>query len=171
MCCCLVTKSCPTLCDPTDCNLPGSSVHGDSPGKNTEVGCHDLLQGIFPTQGSNPGLPHCRWILYHLSHQGNPFSNIMDAINCQGWDFPGIVVAKNCLAVGTNSPGASEQPRPHVTTREPSQWNKRPFVTQQRLHAPQLRHDAARYTHKIKIHQWCMLSSLEQHENNTWLTS
>ena len=34
-----------------------------------EVGCHALLQGIFPTQGSNPGLPHCRWILYCLSHQ------------------------------------------------------------------------------------------------------
>ena len=36
-----------------DCNLPGSSVHGDSPGKNTGVGCHALLQGIFPTQGLN----------------------------------------------------------------------------------------------------------------------
>ena len=45
---------------PYSCSLPGSSVHGDSPGKNTGVGCHSLLQGIFPTQGSNPGLPHCR---------------------------------------------------------------------------------------------------------------
>ena len=55
-----------------DCSPPGSSVHGDSPGKNTGMGCHALLQGIFPTQGSNPGLPHCRWIPYHLSHQGSP---------------------------------------------------------------------------------------------------
>ena len=47
----------------------GSSVHGDSPGKNTGVGCHALLQGIFPTQGSNTDLPHCRWILYRLSPQ------------------------------------------------------------------------------------------------------
>ena len=39
-----------------DCSLPGSSVHGDSPGKNPGVGCHALLQGIFPTQGSNPGI-------------------------------------------------------------------------------------------------------------------
>ena len=39
-----------------------------SPGKNTEMGCHALLQGIFPAQGSNPGLPHCRRILYCLSH-------------------------------------------------------------------------------------------------------
>ena len=45
----------------------------DSPGKNIGVVCHALLQGIFPTQGSNPGLPHCRWILYPLSHQGSPF--------------------------------------------------------------------------------------------------
>ena len=49
-----------------------SSVYGDSPGKNTGVGCHALLQGIFPTQGSNPDLPHCRQILYQLSHQGSP---------------------------------------------------------------------------------------------------
>ena len=55
-----------------DYSLPGSSVHGDSPDKNAGVGCHALLQGIFPTKGSNPGLPHCRQILYHLSHQGNP---------------------------------------------------------------------------------------------------
>ena len=100
---CLFAQSCPTLCDPMDCSLPGFSVHGDSPGKDTRVGlpcpppgdlpnpgieprspslradsllfeppgkpflgilqarilewvCHALLQGIFPTQGSNPHL-------------------------------------------------------------------------------------------------------------------
>ena len=75
MCCvglCLVTQLCPTLCNPADCSPPGSSVHGDSPGKNTVVGCHALLQRIFPTQGLNPGHPHCRWILYCLSHEGSP---------------------------------------------------------------------------------------------------
>ena len=51
---------------------PGSSVHGDFPSKNIGVDCHTLLQGIFPMQGLNPGLPYCRWILYHLSHQGSP---------------------------------------------------------------------------------------------------
>ena len=69
----------------TDCSLPGSSVHGilqarmlewvcpwNSPGKNTGVGCYSLLQGIFLTQGSNLGLPHCRQIFYHLSHLGSP---------------------------------------------------------------------------------------------------
>ena len=52
-------------------SLPGSSVHGDSPGKNTGMCCHALLQGIFPNQGSNPSLSHYTWILYCLSHQGN----------------------------------------------------------------------------------------------------
>ena len=54
--CCLVARSCPTLCNPTDYSPPGSSVHGDSPSKNTGMGSHSLFQGIFPTQGLNPGL-------------------------------------------------------------------------------------------------------------------
>ena len=51
-CCvlCLVAQSCPTLCNPMDCSPPGSSVHGDSLGKNTRVGCHAFLQGLFPTR-------------------------------------------------------------------------------------------------------------------------
>ena len=51
---CMRALSCPTLWDPKDCSPPGSSVHGDSPGKNTGVGCHFLLQQIFKTQGLNP---------------------------------------------------------------------------------------------------------------------
>ena len=69
---CLVAQLCPTLCDPTGYSPPGSSVHWDSPGKNTGVGCLALLQGFFPTQGLNLGLLHCRQILYDLSHQGSP---------------------------------------------------------------------------------------------------
>ena len=69
---CLISQSCLTLCNPMDCSLPSTSVHGDSPGKNTSVGCHALLQGTFLTQGSNPGLLHHRQILYHLSYQGSP---------------------------------------------------------------------------------------------------
>ena len=67
----LVTQLSPTLCDPMECSPPGSSVHGDSPGENTGVGCHFLLQGNFLTQGLNPGLLHYRQILYHLRHQGS----------------------------------------------------------------------------------------------------
>ena len=52
--CVLVTQSCPTLCDPMDYSLPGLSVHWDCPGSG--MGCHALFQGIFLTQGLNPGL-------------------------------------------------------------------------------------------------------------------
>ena len=58
----LVAQSCPTLQNPMDCSPPGSSVHGIFPDKNTGVGCHSFLQGIFPIQESNPGLLHCRQI-------------------------------------------------------------------------------------------------------------
>ena len=73
-CACSV-ESMLTLCDPMDCCLPGSSVHEDSPGKNIGVGCHALLQEIFPTQGSNPcllWLLHCKWILLLLEPLGKP---------------------------------------------------------------------------------------------------
>ena len=53
-------QSCLTLCDPMDCSPPGSSVHGDSPGKSTRVYFHALLQGIFPTHGSNT------WLFFFL---------------------------------------------------------------------------------------------------------
>ena len=61
-----------SLCDPMDCSPPGSSVHGISQAGRLEWDCHSLLLGIFPTQGSNLGLLHCRQIVYHLSHQGSP---------------------------------------------------------------------------------------------------
>ena len=54
-CSCSAAQSCPILCNPMDCSPPGSSVQEDSPGRNTGVGCHFLLQGIFPTQG----IQHC----------------------------------------------------------------------------------------------------------------
>ena len=60
---CLVAQSCPTLFNPMDYSPQGSSVHEDSPGKNTGEGCHGLLQGKFLTLGLNPGLLHCRQIL------------------------------------------------------------------------------------------------------------
>ena len=63
LCVCVFSRSvksdlCLTLCNSTDCSLPCSSVHGIFPNKNTGVGCHFLFQAIFPTQGSNPCLPH-----------------------------------------------------------------------------------------------------------------
>ena len=53
----------------------------NSPGQNTGVGSCSLLQGIFPTQGSNPGIPHCQWILHQLSHQGSPSCSLFYLFN------------------------------------------------------------------------------------------
>ena len=71
-----VTQSCPTLCHPVDWLCSPRN----SPGRNTGVGSLSLLQGIFPTQGSNPGLLHCRQIIYQVSHQGSP--RIMEWVAC-----------------------------------------------------------------------------------------
>ena len=64
----LVSQSCLTLCDPMDYSPPGFSVHGIL---QARVGCHALFHGIFPTQGSNPGLLCCRQILYPRRYLGN----------------------------------------------------------------------------------------------------
>ena len=75
VCVCSVSQLCQTLCDPTNCSPPGSSSVGFSR-KNTGVGCHCLLQGIFLTRGLNPCLLHLlHWQSYSLplSHLGNPF--------------------------------------------------------------------------------------------------
>ena len=61
----LVAKSWLTLCDPHGLKPARLLCPWDAPGKKTGVGCHALLQGIFPTQGLNPGLPRCRRILHH----------------------------------------------------------------------------------------------------------
>ena len=66
----LVSPLCLTLYNPIDCACQ-ALCSWDSPGKNTGVGSHFLLQGIFPTQGLNPCLQHFRQTLYHLSHQGS----------------------------------------------------------------------------------------------------
>ena len=99
----------------SDSLTSGPSVHGDSPGKNTGVSCHALLQGIFPTQGSNPGLLHCRWILYHLSHQGSlrilewvayPFS--------RGSSHPRTWIRLSCIAGGFFTSWATREAQYHL---------------------------------------------------------
>ena len=91
LCCCvlcLVTESCPALCDPMDYSPPGSSVHGNSPGKNIGVGCHSLLQGIFPTQGSNPGLQHCRQNSLPTEPPGKPKNTGVGSLSLLHGYFP-----------------------------------------------------------------------------------
>ena len=74
LCCAVLTHSIVSdSLHPMNCSLPGSSGHGDSLGKNTEVGSLSLLQWIFPSQAMNQGLLHCRQILYQLNYQGSPF--------------------------------------------------------------------------------------------------
>ena len=72
-----VAPSCPTLCDPMD-----YTVSGVLQARILEWVSLSLLQGIFPTQGQNPGLLHCRQILYQLSHQGSPKDYESPQINC-----------------------------------------------------------------------------------------
>ena len=104
VCVCVNCSNGLTLCDPMNYSPPSAVIHGvakswtrperliwsdlkllcpwDFPGKNTGMGCHFLLQGIFPTQGLNPGLLHFRHILNHLSHQGSPLcvSYVLDTV-------------------------------------------------------------------------------------------
>ena len=70
--CTLVTQSCLTLCDPLEYSLPGSSVLGILQARILEWVAISLSQGISPTQGSDSGVLHGGWILYHLNHQGSP---------------------------------------------------------------------------------------------------
>ena len=73
---CLVTQSCLSLCDPMVCRPSGSSVHGESPGRCTGVGCHALLQGIFPTQGSKPRSPTLQTDSLLSEPPGKPYIQI-----------------------------------------------------------------------------------------------
>ena len=85
---CLVAQSCLTLCDSMYYSPPGSSVHRDSPGKNTGVSCQALLQGILPTQGLNLGLSHCRWILLPSDPQGKPKNTGVGSLSLLKGIFP-----------------------------------------------------------------------------------
>ena len=98
-----------------DCSPPGSCIHGDSPGKNTGVGFHTLLQGIFPTQGSNPGLPCGRQILYYLSHQGSPW--ILKWI-AYAFTVQGILLAEYWS--GQPFPYPGDLPNPGIEPRCPA---------------------------------------------------
>ena len=103
--CWLVVQSCLTLCDFMSDSLRPHVLQPtrlfcpqDSLGKNTGMGCHSLLQGIFPTQGSNPGLLHCRQTLYHLSLQENLY--LLDLHHSiPSWGFPGGSAGKESPAM------------------------------------------------------------------------
>ena len=81
--CVLVAQSCPSLCNPMDCSLPGFSVHGILQARILEWVAIPFCNGSFPSQGLNPSLLHCRQIIYHLSHQGSPIG-IKGTLNVMG---------------------------------------------------------------------------------------
>ena len=93
----------------------GPSSPWDSPGQSTGVGSLSLLQGIFPTQGSNPGLPHCRQTLYPLSHRGSP--KVKAAQSCltlcdpEDYTVHGILQARALEWAAFPFSGGSSQPR------------------------------------------------------------
>ena len=92
---CSVTQSCPTLCNPMNCSLPGSSIHGDSPGNNIGVDCHGFLQGIFPTQGSNPHLLcllHWQAGSLPLAPRGTPSESLGGAVTPIAFLAPSFTV-------------------------------------------------------------------------------
>ena len=102
-----VAQLCPTLYDPMDCSLPGSSVHGIFQARVLEWVAFPS-QGIFPTQELNLGLLHCRQTLYHLSHQGSPHSVYVLQICCRRLlRVPGTARRSNPSILKEISPGCS----------------------------------------------------------------
>ena len=113
----LVPQPSLTLCDPMDCSLPGSPLHRISPGKNTGVSCHSLLQRVFLTQGSNLILLHFWQFLYHLRNQGSPRSqkepiftqlhqpriNVMQAVSKSGEGTKELLFLSTQHTLGQNS--------------------------------------------------------------------
>ena len=96
----LVAHPCPTLCNTVDCSLPGSSVHEDSPGKNTRVGCHALFQGIFPTQGSHPCLLHCRQILHRWATARPSIEQNLELKGCFNLCYCNMIAKFRNLSLG-----------------------------------------------------------------------
>ena len=86
-----VAQSCPTLCDPMDCMYSP----WNSPDQNTGVGSHSVLQGIFPTRGSNLGLAHCRRILYQLS-QYSRSSHFLPSLLLSPWFMEPCYTLSHC---------------------------------------------------------------------------
>ena len=98
-----------TFIRPTDCSLPGFSVHGDFSGKNIVVGCHSLLQRIFPTQGWNLGLLHCRQILFFFFNLFIYFNwSLITLQYCDGFCHTSTWISHRCSCVPDSLP--SEPP-------------------------------------------------------------
>ena len=128
--CMLSRFSCVWLWDTVDCSLPGSSVQGILQARILEWVAMPSSQGIFPTQGSNPGLLHCRQILYQLSHKGSPRISEwviypISSRSSQPRNWTGI----SCIAgrLFTNWAMKEAQSQPYKETKKPQKlhtWQK-----------------------------------------------
>ena len=109
-----------------DCRSPRSMEFS---GKNTGVGRYSLLQGIFPIQGLNPCLPHCKWILYHLSHQGSPrILEWMAYSFSRGSSWPRDQMGVSCIAGGflpVELPGKPIEGKVAEIGEETVKWQKK----------------------------------------------
>ena len=124
-CCCMHAKSlwsCPTLCNPMDCSLPGSSVHGTLQARILEWVCHALLQFIFLTQGLNPRLLHLLhwWVLYHLAPPGKVKSKSHTVVPDPLWPH-GQYSPWNSPGQNTGEfPSPGDLPNPGIKPRSPT---------------------------------------------------
>ena len=82
-----VVQSCLTLCDPMDCKTPSFPVHESLQAGILKWVVFPFSRGSSPTQGSNPGLPHCRQVLYQLSHKGKPKNTGVGSLSLFQWIF------------------------------------------------------------------------------------
>ena len=132
-----------------DCSPPRSSGHGDLPGKNTGVGCHFLLQRIFPTQGSGLGLLHCRHIfLPSEDPQGSPTANISECVlstldlrhHHQRWPTGPTLSGTSLddLSLSDCSGGGPERPSHSPNKSLPQVWLAKKRVVQDRCPSDQL---------------------------------
>ena len=130
-CCCLVAKSCPTLCDPARLLCPW-----DFPGKNTGVGCHFLLQGIFPTQGLNPSPLHWQVDSLLLSHQGSRKRSVNGQ---QILDEGEAGLGPSCLLATPSPPSIPPAWTPFLIPVVPEEGDESPSVpsgTRTQIHPP-----------------------------------
>ena len=112
---CLVTQSCPTLCDPMDCSLPGTSVHGDSPGPNTGVGSLALLQGNFPNLGIEPRYPALQEDRLPTEPSGKPKSTGVCCLSLPSGNLPNPGVEPRSPALQADSLPAELSGKPLYT--------------------------------------------------------
>ena len=145
-------QSCPTLCYPMDCSPPGSSVHEDSKGKNTGVGCHALLQGIFPTQGSNLhllGLLHWQAGSLSVAPPGKPQAQGPQLLSPSAAPTEARTSQNPCTATGEAT--AVRSPCNTTAEQPPTCHKQRKACAATKTHHSQERNETKKFKNRITI--------------------